>query len=144
MDERAQQDGGKISSVRNMLPDELRQRTFVKHPVTPKEASSTLRSARSVIAMRLHALILAYGYTDLFCISRTTKTDSFIKDHGVAGLRLSDALSVEATSKEIVDRVVLETARKTQRQRLPELQKRLSVYYCSALEHLEKRFNSHD
>lgn len=142
MDERAQEDGGKIGSARNMLPDELRHRTFVKHPLSPEEVTSTLRSARSVVAMRLHALILAYGYTDIFCVSRTTKTDAFMKDHNVAGLRLSEKLSLDATSRTIVDRVVSGSTKEVQRQRLPELQKRLSVYYSRALEHLDTSLNS--
>lgn len=39
-----------------------------------------LKNAKLLIAMRLHAMILSVGYTPIIGISRTTKTETFLKE----------------------------------------------------------------
>jgi polysaccharide pyruvyl transferase WcaK-like protein len=55
---------------------------------------NTLRGAEVVIAMRLHAVILAYGYAKCIMISRTTKTDALMEDYRVSGVSIASGESV--------------------------------------------------
>lgn len=48
-----------------------------------------IRSAKLVVAMRLHAAIIAYGYANILMISRTTKTDAFRLQYDVKGLNMT-------------------------------------------------------
>lgn len=49
-------------------------------PTCVQEAVSLLRGAEALLAMRLHAVIIAYSYTKIFCISRTTKTKAICEE----------------------------------------------------------------
>lgn len=43
-------------------------------------AARCLRYADAIVAMRLHAMIMAYSYSKIYCISRTTKTKAICDD----------------------------------------------------------------
>jgi len=90
MEERAEEDAGKIHRIRDALPAEDRQRVSLVSPTSAIEACNILRGGRGVVAMRLHALILAYGFSPLFCLSRTTKTEALMRGYLIAGREMND------------------------------------------------------
>ena len=141
MDERAAQDGGKVRALVDSYPLNLRARIVVKCPTTAQEAVRIVRSAKRLVAMRLHALILAYGYVDMFCISRTTKTDAFMQTYGVSGLALSSKLPADQFSRVAVDYFSGKSTVRDHKKRLVELQMRLVAYYKDALECLDNAIN---
>ena len=47
------------------------------------EISALLKNASGLLAMRLHAMILAIGFCDIFCLSRTTKTHAFCIENDI-------------------------------------------------------------
>ncbi|WP_437829645.1 polysaccharide pyruvyl transferase family protein [Niallia taxi] len=47
------------------------------------QITNILRNSELLIGMRLHALILSIGYTEIIGISRTTKTENFFKEFGL-------------------------------------------------------------
>ena len=65
-----------------------------------------IRSAELVVAMRLHAAIVAYGFTNTIMISRTTKTDAFIEEYGINGVSLVNRLGgldlIDAYKKSLI------------------------------------------
>ncbi|MFT4248560.1 MAG: polysaccharide pyruvyl transferase family protein [Pseudomonas sp.] len=70
----------------------------VESPSDYRQAAAIIRNATAVVAMRLHAMIIALGHVPVVGISRTTKTDTLIAQAGIHGL------SVEQTSaKRVVD-----------------------------------------
>ena len=90
MDERAAEDAGKLALITACLPAGEASRVELVVPANAEEAATLLRGARGIIAMRLHALILGYGFTRLYCISRTTKTDALMQEYEIAGGTLAD------------------------------------------------------
>jgi polysaccharide pyruvyl transferase WcaK-like protein len=59
-------------------------------PQSVDEAVTVLRSSRGVIAMRLHALILAASFVNTVCVSRTTKSKALMSDLNMRGVDLSE------------------------------------------------------
>lgn len=90
MDERAEEDAGRIHQIRDALSAEDRERVRLVTPTSAGEAADILRSGRGVVAMRLHALILAYGFAPLFCLSRTTKTEALMGEYLIAGRDMNE------------------------------------------------------
>lgn len=90
MDERAAEDAGKLALIIDRLSPGDASRVDLTVPSDVREAAALLRGAEAIIAMRLHALILGYGFARLYCISRTTKTDALMQEYEIAGGTLGD------------------------------------------------------
>lgn len=90
MEERRDQDAGKIHLIRDALSQKDRERVNLLVPVDAREAADVLRGSCGIVAMRLHAMILAYGYVPLFCLSRTTKTEALMKEYLIPGRNMHD------------------------------------------------------
>lgn len=90
MDERTEEDAGKIHQIWDLLSAKDRERVRLVSPTSAEEAADILRSGRGVVAMRLHALILAYGFAPLFCLSRTTKTEALMREYLIAGRDMNE------------------------------------------------------
>ncbi|WP_461672889.1 polysaccharide pyruvyl transferase family protein [Priestia megaterium] len=75
------------------------------------EFINVLRSSELLIAMRLHAMILSLGYTQILNISRTTKTETLSKDFDIPLLDIKD-IDVTASEK-IIDFIKKKSFEKT-------------------------------
>lgn len=102
MDDRQQEDGGKIIHVYDKVPAHLRKRVKLCIPSSAQEAAALIRSGSHLFAMRLHAVILAYGFVPSFCFSRTTKSDALMLESGVPGVRQGDKLAPERIAEEML------------------------------------------
>lgn len=102
MDDRLQEDGGKISRIHARIPEALRERVTMRVPATASEAAAIIRSGSHLFAMRLHAIILGYGFVKSFCFSRTTKSDALMVESGVPGVRQADRLSPEVIAERML------------------------------------------
>lgn len=65
-------------------------------PADALEAFRVVTAARFVLALRLHAMIFALGHVPLMGVSRTTKTDTFLRDAGVEGLPVDEPIPAAA------------------------------------------------
>ena len=88
MDARADEDGGRLHRITDLLAGTGCIVDCVR-PADATTAAGILRGSRGVIAMRLHALILAYGHVPVFCLSRTTKTEALMARYAIAGCDIS-------------------------------------------------------
>ncbi len=139
MDERDKEDAGKISLIFDALSPELQRRTDLCKPATPQEATDILRNGKGVVAMRLHSLIIGYGYTRLFCLSRTTKTEALMDTYHVPGAHMADIAYYQTMAKQAATAILefdaaLEQDHKT---KLATLEDKLKEYYNGALSYLE-------
>ena len=92
MDKRQNDELSLFQELQRGLPEQQHSRCTILTPDTPlQDVIRVLRGARFLVAMRLHAAILALGYTPVFMISRTTKTEQLIEGFGLA------STGVEAT-----------------------------------------------
>jgi len=97
MDKRQNDELGVFQELQHGLPEQQRSRCTILAPDTPlQDVIRVLRGARFLVAMRLHAAILALGYTPVFMISRTTKTEQLIEGFGLASTG-AEATDCEAT-----------------------------------------------
>lgn len=55
-----------------------------------RDAVNIIRGATLVVAMRLHAMIMALGHVPLVGISRTTKTETLMKDASILGMDIQN------------------------------------------------------
>lgn len=138
MVDRDDEDAGKLCLIQEELSPNIRARTFIAKPKTAMEARGILCSSRAVIAMRLHALILGYGATSLYCISRTTKTDGLMHTYNIPGIRLSEVKDIEAAAQTACDVLQNDDGMKSSHQEMAVLLKaKLDEYYKSALAFLD-------
>lgn len=128
MDSRMETDAGKIGDIISRLPADARAATSTLVPDTAEAAASVLRTARAVVAMRLHAVILAYGHTRCFCLSRTTKTTALLTDFHVDGLEY-DNMPVEQVVARAVASVFDGSLLPTQQANLGRLRSATASYY---------------
>ena len=133
MDQRTYEDGGKISAIRERIGAHLRDRVTLCRPDTAQEAAGLLRASKGVIAMRLHALILAYGFVNIFCISRTTKTDALIYEYLVPGIRLDRLGPLGDLGGKVLDEFSRNDLVKEHGDRRQSMEELLSRYYSTAL-----------
>lgn len=130
MDSRNFEDAGHLHLIVESVPTALRHRVSIVVPEDVSSAATILRSSFGVVAMRLHAVILAFGYSKVFCISRSVKTDSLASDLGISSVKFS----AESESCRIA-RVVIDSFESDevplQRELLGRLQVRLADYYSS-------------
>lgn len=66
-------------------------RVDVESPSDYRKAARLIRGANGVVAMRLHAMIMALGHVPVVGISRTTKTDTLIAQSEMYGVSVQDA-----------------------------------------------------
>jgi polysaccharide pyruvyl transferase WcaK-like protein len=136
MDSRAETDAGKIGDILSRLPADARAVTTISVPETAEAAASMLRTATAVVAMRLHAVILAYGHTRCFCLSRTTKTTALLTDFDVDGFEYAD-LPIEQVAARAAASVFDESRLAAQQANLTVLRSASSNYYQTLKERLE-------
>ena len=132
MDERKDEDAGKLSLIRRHLNTEQNQIVTDFIPRSAVEARECLIKSRGVVAMRLHAIIIAYGYVPIFCISRTTKTDALIAEYSVDGLKLgslSDSMIADGAYQTLKRGDI-----KLHKSRRAKMFSSLQAYYRSALD----------
>lgn len=139
MDEREKEDWGKNTRIKNTFPSEIQARIDLIKPDNPQEAANILRNAQGVVAMRLHSLIIGYGYTKLFCLSRTTKTDALMKTYNVPGIRMSDIVDMDVLIKNASESIFENDDHliNFHRNKLAEMKEKLDSYYKEALDYLE-------
>lgn len=71
-------------------------------PHCAAEALQVLRQARMVVAMRLHAMIFSLGHVPIYGLSRTTKTDTFLRENQIIGAKISEPLHPEVVGDELL------------------------------------------
>lgn len=99
MDDRSIEDGGKCSDLHSAILPSLRSQVEVQVPKTHRHAAHILRAADLVFAMRLHAIILAAGYTPVYCLSRGTKTEAISEELALPSYRLQDLKETQLLSE---------------------------------------------
>lgn len=82
MDTREVDELGVYRSVYQELDDDSIR---IEAPADYRVAVRLIRGAKLVVAMRLHAMIMALGHVPLVGISRTTKTKTLIEDASIYG-----------------------------------------------------------
>lgn len=137
MDERVEEDAGKIGSIVAALPAALRERVHLLTPASANEAAAVLRSSAGVVAMRLHAMILAYGHAPIHCISRTTKTEAMMQSFAIAGSSLHDATPAETLAAQALAGLADIAAFGIQKGRTEGLRDVLASYYRGTVDYLE-------
>lgn len=91
MDRKAEEEQALYGELLERIPADLRGLVRVLPPdASLEEVVRTLRSARGLMAMRLHAAILALGYTPVFLLSRTTKTEQLALEFGLGWADIAD------------------------------------------------------
>lgn len=105
MDERPHEDGGNCKTFLDGLGEDVRAHFELVIPRTAAEAQEVLTRSSGVVAMRLHAIILAYGHAPVFCLSRTTKTEALMAEYGVAGAFVDANVDVKAIAKAAINSI---------------------------------------
>ncbi|MDB5593912.1 MAG: hypothetical protein JWM36_873 [Hyphomicrobiales bacterium] len=137
MDERVEEDGGKIGRIVAALPPALRERVQLVTPASAAEAAAVLRASAGVVAMRLHAMILAYGHAPLHCISRTTKTEALMQSFAIPGCSLHGASSAETIAAQALVGLADADAFEAQKAQAEGLRGVLASYYRDTVDYLE-------
>lgn len=94
MDTREEDELGIYRKVIARLEEET---VDVESPSDYRSAAAIIRGAAAVVAMRLHAMIIALGYVPVVGISRTTKTDTLIAQAEIYGLSVRDVSANKVT-----------------------------------------------
>ncbi len=137
MDGREHEDGGKIARIPDLLTEEHRQRVTLAKPQSAEEAAGLIRGAAGVVAMRLHALILGYGYAPLFCLSRTTKTDALMAEYDIPGMRIGGGVTESLVSQ--VGEAMRDDPRVARHGEIKKtLRAKLDEYYAATLRDIEE------
>lgn len=125
MDDRQHEDGGKLARIVERLSPTARARVRAEVPPTLDDALALLRGSAGVIAMRLHSVILSYGFVPVACLSRTTKTEALMEDFRVPGTTIVANTDPDAAAEALVTAVSDWPERETQdqihRSRIAEL-----------------------
>jgi polysaccharide pyruvyl transferase WcaK-like protein len=102
MEERVSEDAGKLERLKLAVSARLRSKVKIVIPKNYKDAIVHIRGAERLLAMRLHAMIIAYSYMPIYCLSRGTKTDAIAQELDIPYYSLrtgnSDDLFIEAFS----------------------------------------------
>lgn len=136
MDSRAETDGGKLHEIFDRLPPHVQEKTAMSVPATAEAAASLIRNAQAVVAMRLHAIILSYGYTKCFCLSRTTKTAALLHEFQVDGVEYG-GMPVDDVVRRAAASVSDSSRLASQKANLARLQAVSSTYYPLLKQRLE-------
>lgn len=138
MDDRAEEDAGKVGRIADALPEAMRARVRIALPTTPEEAAATLRTSSGVIAMRLHAMIMAYGHVPIYALSRTTKTDAMIETNHIPGVSTRGDVSKEAVAEAAADALAMPAPFDLQKRRATALSAELAAFYGETLAFLDR------
>lgn len=88
------------------IPASLRHRVTMAHPqASCHEMAQILRRSQLVLAMRLHAMILALGHVPIVALSRTTKTDTFAALHQIPHFNVNDQVDPSALSQSVMQQL---------------------------------------
>lgn len=136
MDERQREDHGKIGRLIENLPPSISARVRRATPSSPEEAAILLRGARGVIAMRLHALIMAYGFAPVYCVSRTTKTQALMQAYDVDGISMVDIVDARQTAVAAVGSIKQGGNIKEQSGLREEMAKSMSLYFEDSVDRM--------
>jgi polysaccharide pyruvyl transferase WcaK-like protein len=136
MDSRIETDAGKIGGILARLPADARDATSISVPDSAEAAAALLRNARAVVAMRLHAVILAYGHARCFCLSRTTKTTALLTEFQVDGLEYGN-LPIDQVAARAVASVFDGSLLAAQQATLTRLRTATADYYQTLKHRLE-------
>ena len=139
MDDRDDQDAGKLSMIVDRLPQDLRSRVRIVVPTTLTEALPLIRGASGIVAMRLHAMILGYGFAPISCLSRTTKTDAFMEDYHVPGVSAEAGLDTRQLVSGLLDGVLQWQARETQAATRARILSELGAWYDDLVQQVRPR-----
>ncbi|WP_075218215.1 polysaccharide pyruvyl transferase family protein [Mongoliimonas terrestris] len=138
MDDRAEEDAGKAGLIVDALPEALRARVRIAVPATPEEAAAMLRTSRGVVAMRLHAMIMAYGHVPIYALSHTTKTDAMIETNHIPGMSTRGDGPVETIAMAAADGLAQPGPFTLQQSRATVLRTDLGAYYGETLAFLDR------
>lgn len=131
MDDRQEQDAGRIGMIIDRLPPHLRGRVSLAVPTDLDQTLTLLRGAAGIVAMRLHAMILGYGFAPISCLSRTTKTDAFMEDYRVPGLPVVPGEDPRATAAGLVGGMLDWRERADQESKRMQILEELESYYAN-------------
>ncbi|SFI88517.1 Polysaccharide pyruvyl transferase family protein WcaK [Paenibacillus sp. UNC496MF] len=90
MDRRMSEELSLFESIRQELIEDTDRITILNPDLNSIQISYVLRQAKLLIGMRLHAMIFSVGHIPIIGISRTTKTDTFLKQFGLEGMRIDE------------------------------------------------------
>jgi polysaccharide pyruvyl transferase WcaK-like protein len=131
MDDRPSEDQGKLRLIHSLLTRQQNEMVIDFVPRNAFEARKCILDSQGVIAMRLHAIIIAYANVPVFCISRTTKTEALIAEYDVDGVKIGTLTNTEIVDQACrslkVDKLEAQIIRRT------ELRARLKSYYSAAM-----------
>lgn len=130
MDHRPDQDAGKLPAIVERLPADLRARVRTIVPRRLDETVALLRTSAGIGAMRLHAMILGYGFAPVACLSRTTKTDAFMEDFHVPGVSVEQALDTAAVASSLIDGMLNWPGRERQQSQREDNIRELDRFYA--------------
>ena len=130
MDDRQEQDAGRIGTIRRRLPPHVNARVTLAVPTDLEEALALLRGSAGIVAMRLHAMILGYGFAPISCLSRTTKTDAFMEDYYVPGLPAMLGEDPRTIAAHLIDGVMNWRERAQQERKRQQILEELESYYA--------------
>jgi polysaccharide pyruvyl transferase WcaK-like protein len=89
MDDREKEDAGRIKAFLSSLDLSIQNKCALIIPKNHTEAATILTSGSCLLAMRLHAMILASGYLPVLCLSRSTKTDAISMELSIQKIDLN-------------------------------------------------------
>ncbi|WP_028311765.1 polysaccharide pyruvyl transferase family protein [Derxia gummosa] len=90
MEEREHEDAGRAGLIVAALDPALRTRVTIERPAHVDEAFAILASARAVVTMRLHPMILVSHLVPVFALNRGAKMKAFARDLKLQSLPLDD------------------------------------------------------
>ncbi|HLV64886.1 MAG TPA: polysaccharide pyruvyl transferase family protein [Polyangiaceae bacterium] len=107
IDERAEEDGGRVREIIERLPVDMRPRVELRVPATVNDVLSLLQGSIGLVTMRLHPMILGAGLTPVLCLSRGVKTDAIAAELSVPVISVrSEAWSaVRARAKAFITEI---------------------------------------
>jgi polysaccharide pyruvyl transferase WcaK-like protein len=138
MDERPHEDGGNCRTFLDGLGEDVRAHFELVIPRTAADAQAILTRSRGVVAMRLHAIILAYGRVPVFCLSRTTKTEALMADYDVSGMRVDAKSDVKLIAKAAAESISQYRELNGQLNKLRNLGSDLSSYFDELARHVAR------
>jgi polysaccharide pyruvyl transferase WcaK-like protein len=138
MDHRPEEDGGVCVEFLESLDSETRSHFEMVVPDTYSDALEVLSNSSGVFAMRLHAIIFAYGSAPVFCLSRTTKTEALIREYFVDGDLMNDQCDVKRIASSAVKSIRGGGGIGGHRENISLLNSRIQGYFDELARYIER------
>lgn len=138
MDERTHEDGGNSRTFLDGLGGDIRAHFELMIPRTAADAQAMLTRSSGVVAMRLHAIILAYGRAPVYCLSRTTKTEALMADYDVDGMRVDQVADVKSIAIAAAEYITQAQELKVHLNTLKNIRSELSLYFDELARHIAR------